>query len=90
LLTSELQNIFSKFTVTVQVNLTVKICRLNSRNGIYVRIGNTQMNPPKQRIKLSLSFEAEWKDYFTEQKTQNLKAENAKSDFEIDRRVNDL
>jgi hypothetical protein len=86
LLTSELQNIVSKFTVTVQVNLTVKICRLNSRNGIYVRIGN----PPKQRIKLSLSFEAEWKDYFTEQKPQNQKAENAKSDFEIDRRVNDL
>jgi hypothetical protein len=46
----------------------------------------------KKRIKLTLSEEAEWLQYFTEQKqkAQTLKAEIDKTDREIDRMVYEL
>ena len=46
----------------------------------------------KKRIKVSLSEEAEWEEYFNEQKSkaQTLKSEIEKTDKEIDQMVYEL
>ena len=91
-LTSELQNIVSKFTRTVQRKFNLKDLSVKLQEWYLLSYPEYIKELAKKRIKLSLSDEAEWEDYFTgqKQKAQTLKAEIDKTDREIDRMVYEL
>ncbi len=91
-LTSELQNIVSKFTRTVQRKFNLEDLSVKLQEWYLLSYTEYIKELAKKRIKLSLSDEAEWEDYFNEQKqkAQTLKAEIDKTDREIDRMVYEL
>ena len=91
-LTSDLQNMVSKFTRTVQRKFNLKDLSVKLQEWYLLSYPEYIKELAKKRIKLSLSDEAEWEDYFTgqKQKAQTLKAEIDKTDREIDRTVYEL
>lgn len=91
-LTSELQDIVSKFTRTVQRKFNLEDLSVKLQEWYLLSFAEYIKELTKKRVKLSLSDEAEWEDYFTEQKqkAQTLKSEIDKTDREIDRMVYEL
>ncbi|KAF0235918.1 MAG: n-6 DNA [Prolixibacteraceae bacterium] len=91
-LTSDLQNIVLKFTRTVQRKFNLEDLSVKLQEWYLLSYPEYIKELAKKRIKLSLSDEAEWEDYFTgqKQKAQTLKAEIDKTDREIDRMVYEL
>jgi hypothetical protein len=91
-LTSELQNMVSKFTRTVQRKFTLEDLSVKLQEWYLLSFAEYLKELAKKRIKLSLSDETEWEDYFNEQKqkAQTLKSEIDKTDREIDLMVYEL
>ena len=82
----------SKFTRTVQRKFNLDDLSVKLQEWYLLSYPEYIKELAKKRIKLSLSDEAEWEDYFSEQKqkAQTLKAEIDKTDREIDRMVYEL
>jgi hypothetical protein len=92
LLTNDLQNIVVKFTRTIQRKFDLERLSVKLQNWHSLSYPEFIKELAKKKRKLSLSEEAEWEEYFDEQKekAQTLKSEIEKTDREIDRMVYEL
>jgi len=91
-LNKELQLQSNKFIKLVQSKYTIEKLTTKLKNWYYLEFSDFLKELKKQKIQLSLSEEAEWMQYFKEQKekAQILKAEIDKTDKEIDQMVYEL
>ena len=90
--TNDLQNSIAKFTRTIQRKFNIENLPVKLQNWHMLSYPEFIKELAKKRIKVSLSEEAEWEEYFNEQKSkaQTLKSEIEKTDKEIDQMVYEL
>jgi hypothetical protein len=90
--TADMQTQTSKFTRTIQRKFSLEKLSVKLQDWYLLSYAEFIKELNKKKIKLSLSEEAEWEEYFTleKQKAQTLKSEIAKIDKEIDRIVFEL
>ena len=90
--TNDLQNSTAKFTRTIQRKFNIENLPVKLQNWHLLSYPEFIKELAKKKIKVSLSEEAEWEEYFNEQKSkaQTLKSEIEKTDKEIDRMVYEL
>ena len=90
--TADMQTLTSKFTRTIQRKFSLEKLSVKLQDWYLLSYAEFIKELNKKKIKLSLSEEAEWEEYFTleKQKAQTLKSEIAKTDKEIDRMVYEL
>ena len=91
-LTAELQSSVTKFQRSLQRRFNLADLPLKLQEWYQLSFAEFTKELAKKKIKLSLVVEAEWEDYFSEQKqkAQTLKTENDKTDREIDHMVYEL
>lgn len=91
-LTSELQNAVTKFQRTLQRRFNLADLSLKLKEWHLLSYTEFTKELAKKKIKLALADEADWEDYFKEQKqkAQTLKTEIDITDREIDRMVYEL
>ena len=90
--TINMQILTSKFTRTIQRKFNFEKMTGKLQDWYLLSYAGFIKELSKQKVKLSLSEEAEWEEYFNleKQKAQTLKSEIAKTDKEIDRMVYEL
>jgi len=91
-LTADLQETTSKFIRTIQRKFSIEKLSNKLQKWYLLTYAEFIKELSKKKIKLSLSEEAEWEDYFNEQKqkAQALKSEIDQTDRQIDRIVYEL
>ena len=91
-LNKELQEVSWKLQRTIQRKFNLEDLPGKLQNWYLLSFKEFILELAKKKIKLTLADEAEWEDYFNEQKqkAQTLKAEIDKTDREIDRMVYEL
>ena len=91
-LTGNLKEITSKFIRTIQRKFNLEKMSNKLQKWYLLSYAEFIKELRKKKVKLSLAEEAEWEDYFNEQKqkAQALKSEIDKTDRKIDRMVYDL
>jgi type I restriction-modification system DNA methylase subunit len=90
--TADMQTLTSKFVRTIQRKFNFEIMTGKLQDWYLISYAEFIKELSKLKVKLSLSEEAEWEEYFTleKQKAQTLKSEIAKTDKEIDQMVYEL
>ena len=90
--TADMQTLTSKFVRTIQRKFNFEKMTGKLQDWYLLSYAEFIKELSKQKVKLSLSEEAEWEKYFTleKQKAQTLKSEIARTDKEIDRMVYEL
>ncbi len=90
--TADMQTLTSKFVRTIQRKFNFEKMTGKLQDWYLLSYAGFIKELSKLKVKLSLSEEAEWEEYFTleKQKAQTLKSEIAKTDKEIDRMVYEL
>jgi type I restriction-modification system DNA methylase subunit len=90
--TADMQTLTSKFVRTIQRKFNFEKITGKLQDWYLLSYAEFIKELSKQKVKLSLSEEAEWEEYFTleKQKAQTLKSKIAKIDKEIDRMVYEL
>ena len=90
--TADMQTLTSKFVRTIQRKFNFEKMTGKLQDWFLLSYAGFIKELSKQKVKLSLSEEAEWEEYFNleKQKAQTLKSEIAKTDKEIDRMVYEL
>ncbi len=90
--TADMQTLTSKFVRTIQRKFSLEKLPGKLQDWYLLSYAEFIKELNKKKVKLSLSEEAEWEEYFTfeKQKAQALKSEIAKTDKEIDRMVYEL
>lgn len=91
-LTSNLQMLTSKFTRAIQRRFNLEKMSGKLQNWYLLSYAEFIKELSKKKVKLNLSEEAEWEEYFMleARKAQTLKAEIEKTDREIDQMVYEL
>ncbi len=91
-LTADLQETKQKFIRTIQRKFNLEKISNKLQKWYLLSYAEFIKELGKKKVKLSLSEEAEWEDYFNEQKQKahTLKSEIDKTDHEIDRMVYEL
>jgi len=91
-LTGNLQMLTSKFTRTIQRKFNLESLSGKLQQWYLLSYAEFMKELAKKKMKLSLSEEAEWEEYFLQEvkKAQILKSEIEKTDKEIDTMVYDL
>jgi REP element-mobilizing transposase RayT len=86
LMTSDFQTLTTKFERSIQRKFNIEKLTTKMQNWYLLSYAGFIKELNKQKVKLSLSEEAEWEDYFNEQKqkAQTLKSEIAETDKNID------
>ena len=89
---NELLTKSNSFISLVKSKYTIEKLSKNLKNWHKLEFGEFLKELKKKKVQLSLSDEAEWMNYFNEQKekAQNLKSEIDKTDSEIDQMVYEL
>ena len=90
--TADMQTLTSKFVRTIQRKFNFEIMTGKLQDWYLISYAEFIKELSNLKVKLSLSEEAEWEEYFTleKQKAQTLKSEIAKTDKEIDQMVYEL
>jgi type I restriction-modification system DNA methylase subunit len=91
-LTSDFQKLTTKFERSILRKFNIEKLTGKMQNWYLLSYAEFIKELGKKKVKLSLSEEAEWEDYFNEQKgkAQTLNSEINKTDREIDRMVYEL
>lgn len=91
-LNKEIQDVFQKFQRTLQRKFDLEDLPKKLQDWYLLSYSNFIKELAKKKIKLSLSEEAEWEDYFNQEskKALDLKNQIEKTDKEIDRMVYEL
>ncbi|HEY9116086.1 MAG TPA: N-6 DNA methylase [Bacteroidales bacterium] len=91
-LTADQHDLTSRFTRTIQRKFNLEKTTGKLQNWYLLSYAEFIKELSRMKVKLSLSEESEWEDYFLQeaQKAQLLKAEIEKTDREIDRMVYEL
>lgn len=91
-LNKQIQEVSDKFTRTITRKFEIENLSKKLQEWFKLSYPEFIKELAKQKIKLSLSEEAEWEDYFNQEKAkaQNLQTEITKTDKEIDQMVYEL